>query len=86
MLVRIIGIPERTCSHFLNFEEEEKMMIEQQGLNPLQRLKDTLEVAQKNTEKILTKLQRFESHLTDLDHQLRLKHLTSKLFYSSMSF
>eukprot|EP01036_Dinobryon_divergens_P031317 gene31317-40691_t len=46
-------------------------MIEQQGLNPLQRLKDTLEVAQKNTEKILTKLQRFESHLTDLDHQLR---------------
>lgn len=47
------------------------MMIEQQGSNPLQRLKDTLEVAQKNTEKILTKLQRFESHLTDLDHQLR---------------
>lgn len=46
------------------------MMLEQ-GLNPLQRLKDTLEVAQKNTEKILTKLQRFESHLTDLDHQLR---------------
>ena len=64
----MMKIPERKYSHFLNFEE---VMIEQQGLNPLQRLKDTLEVAQKNTEKILTKLQRFESHLTDLDHQLR---------------
>jgi len=40
-------------------------------LHHLIRLKDALEGAQKNTEKILSRLQRFESHLTDLDDRLR---------------
>lgn len=40
-------------------------------LNPLMRLKDALEGAQKNTGKMLTKLERFERRLTDLDEKMK---------------
>lgn len=40
-------------------------------LNPLIRLKETIEGAQKNTSKMLTKLHRFELHLAELDTKIR---------------
>lgn len=40
-------------------------------LNPLIRLKEALEGAQKNTAKMLAKLEKFEYRLTDLDDKMR---------------
>ena len=40
-------------------------------LNPLLRLKEALEGAQKNTHKILSKLDKFEKKLSDLDDTFR---------------
>eukprot|EP01031_Cornospumella_fuschlensis_P040306 gene40306-49114_t len=39
-------------------------------LNPLMRLKDALEGAQKNTKKMITKLEKFEKRLDDLDRHM----------------
>ena len=47
-------------------------------LNPLMRLKDALEGAQKNTSKMLNRLERFESRLTDLDEKMRPIQTTTK--------
>jgi hypothetical protein len=47
-------------------------------LNPLMRLKDALEGAQKNTAKMLYKLERFEKRLTDLDEKMRPIQNTTK--------
>ncbi|RYH20310.1 hypothetical protein EON65_23805 [archaeon] len=40
-------------------------------LNPLMRLKDALEGAQKNTRKMITKLEKFEKRLDDLDQHMQ---------------
>ncbi len=40
-------------------------------LNPLLRLKEALEGAQKNTQKMIFKLERFEKRLTDLDLKMQ---------------
>ena len=47
-------------------------------LNPLMRLKDALEGAQKNTSKMLSRLERFENRLTDLDEKMRPIQTTTK--------
>lgn len=47
-------------------------------LNPLMRLKDALEGAQKNTGKMLIRLERFENRLTDLDEKMRPIQTTTK--------
>ena len=47
-------------------------------LNPLMRLKDALEGAQKNTSKMLSKLERFESRLTELDEKMKPIQNTTK--------
>lgn len=47
-------------------------------LNPLMRLKDALEGAQKNTAKMLQKLERFENRLTDLDEKMKPIQTTTK--------
>jgi hypothetical protein len=47
-------------------------------LNPLMRLKDALEGAQKNTAKMLGKLERFEHRLTDLDEKMKPIQTTTK--------
>jgi DNA repair ATPase RecN len=47
-------------------------------LNPLMRLKDALEGAQKNTAKMLNKLERFENRLTDLDEKMKPIQTTTK--------
>lgn len=48
-------------------------------LNPLVRLKEALEGAQKNTTRMLAKLEKFDSRLTDLDSKIRpLQNATAK--------
>ncbi len=47
-------------------------------LNPLIRLKEALEGAQKNTSKMLIKLDKFEHRLTDLDDKMRPIQTTTK--------
>ena len=43
-------------------------------LTPLQRLKETLDGAQKNTYKMIETLQRFESRLTSVDSAMKPIH------------
>ena len=47
-------------------------------INPLMRLKDALEGAQRNTSKMLSRLERFENRLTDLDEKMRPIQTTTK--------
>ncbi len=57
----------------MNISRESKR-YEAQGsidLNPLMRLKEALEGAQKNTHRILTKLDRFEKRLEDLHSKMK---------------
>eukprot|EP01038_Epipyxis_sp_PR26KG_P012873 gene12873-17251_t len=49
-------------------------------LNPLLRLKEALEGAQKNTSKMLTKLERFDNRLEDLDLKMRPIHQSTLLY------
>ena len=53
-------------------------MSEDLDLNPLVRLKEALEGAQKNTSKMLSKLEKFEHRLTDLDDKMRPIQTTTK--------
>lgn len=53
-------------------------MNEDMDLNPLIRLKEALEGAQKNTSKMLAKLEKFEHRLTDLDDKMRPIQTTTK--------
>lgn len=47
-------------------------------INPLMRLKEALEGAQRNTSKMLNRLERFEHRLTDLDEKMRPIQTTTK--------
>lgn len=55
----------------MNITQNDKLFQDDMDLNPLIRLKEALEGGQKNTQKMLQKLEKFESKLIDLEIKMK---------------